>query len=264
MSERHWPHDISDEELHTVFTGEHSEKGLSEPPYQYDRTEGDEHTSRLDVAALHEQSFIEYIRQRLSEKEFQNRKFRVLDMGGGAGLYADQLRTEFGDRIKVFTTGLRKKIAKNYRRNRNLKNLSKDDLKWRSILELKHQDEQGHPTEEFDLIVNTWGEFPYVFEDSSTGLLNTDNLERKLNSFFGMIISKLHQGGLASIFPVSTQHSVYVSKELEKLKSVYNFQYTFVPRPFMGSGIATRSSVRTRYCLKIKKLNSGSEGETNS
>ena len=69
MSERHWPHDISDEELHTVFTGEHSEKGLSEPPYQYDRTEGDEHTSRLDVAALHEQSFIEYIRQRLSEKE---------------------------------------------------------------------------------------------------------------------------------------------------------------------------------------------------
>ena len=43
-------------------------------------------------------------------------KVRVLDIGGGVGIYAEQLRKTFGDSIDVITTGLRKQPVRQFRR----------------------------------------------------------------------------------------------------------------------------------------------------
>ena len=49
-------------------------------------------------------------------------KIKVLDIGGGAGIFANQLRQEFGEVIRVYTTGIRKKTAKKLNRYLQTKN----------------------------------------------------------------------------------------------------------------------------------------------
>ncbi len=111
------------------------------------------------------------IKHRLEDSEFSTRKFKVLDLGGGIGAYAEQLEKLFPNKVEVFTTGLSKR---NIRESRNDTKWKKEQglefldsnypdryLKWRSILELNKTDKNGEPLEEFDCIVNTMGELQY-------------------------------------------------------------------------------------------------------
>lgn len=136
------------------------------------------------VDTLHNLSFISYIEEKLKTREPKEGKFKILDVGGGAGLFAQQLRKKFGDRVDVYTTGLRKKSARELiKKNKNIESdsdhiLHPHDLKWRSI-------EQLADFSEFDLIVDTWGEALYTKSD--------------LRKYFFAVISKLNHGGFASI-----------------------------------------------------------------
>jgi len=245
MIERNWPHNISEGEIRDMSLGEGTENNTLEPPYKYDRTENDKHGGQ-SIEKLHHQSFIDYIKSRLQESEFEQRKFKVLDMGGGAGVYADQIKKMCGDRVRVFTTGLRKKIARHYRQDRGLGKLPKESLKWRSILELNHEDKEGRPEEEFDLIINTWGEIPYLVE-GGLGTVMEEDISRRLESFLGMTLAKLRPNGLASIYPILYYRIKVVEEILQKLMAVYNFQYEFIKNVIRGDD--------TFFCLKIKKTN---------
>lgn len=140
------------------------------------------------VDSLHGMSFIKYIEDQLKDRDTKYGKFKVLDLGGGAGLFAEQLRQKFGNKIDVFTTGLRKKPAKELRRNDKQihelqglkfgKKINVQDLKWRSIEQLTN-----YP--EFDLIIDTWGEALYT--------------ETDFKKYLMAVIAKLQPNGLASI-----------------------------------------------------------------
>lgn len=157
----------------------------------------------------------------------------VLDIGGGAGLYAEQLRNIFGDSVTVFTTGLSKKSANTLREHINHKNsffsyqseidvkdkIHPNDLKWRSVLQLS-----DFP--EFDLMVDTVGEFSYL----------SDN-ESEIKRYFLAIIHKLRVGGHASIVVGSNLELESAVLELDEIKGnpkysqvfEYHVEYTDLP-----------------------------------
>lgn len=119
----------------------------------------------------------------------------VLDVGGGIGLAAEQIRQDLG--VRVITTGLSRRSAQKARLayNNNPDNsfklpdrLSSDDLKWNSILQLRR------PNPEFNLIIDTYGEHWHDVCDNGN-LLDF----KKLRVYLEIIINKLKPGGLASV-----------------------------------------------------------------
>lgn len=159
------------------------------------RREGKPIGKRTIESYHNDESFISWIKQKLSDSDY-NKVVNVLDVGGGAGLYAEQIRKEFGDKVDVYTTGLRKQAAVKLRSAltdntseyfKMPKDISIDakphrqDLKWRSILQLSDY-------EEFDLIVDTAGEFAYAARDRES-----------INRYVAAVVHKLLPGGKASI-----------------------------------------------------------------
>jgi len=245
MSKENWPHQIPDDDLRCKLLAaalREKETGTIGSFNRRERKDGESLIDSLDIERLHQQSFIQYVGDRLKEKEFSERKFRILDIGSGPGVYADQLREKFGDRIKIFTTGLSKRNARKYRHGEGIKDglitsprLPNNYLKWHSILELNHEDERGVPTEEFDLILNTVGEIPHGIRSG-----NQDKEIEYARAYLGMIIAKLRPGGLASIFPASP----LVLETADALDAEH-------PEISISSLVAVRNHAR----LQIQKLN---------
>lgn len=151
------------------------------------------------IRDLHGISFIEDVIPRLVEKKRKGEKVRILDIGGGGAAFTDQIRKTFGDAVKVYSTGLSKKTARDFRKDINETehaNLHPDDLKWRSVLELSN-------FEEFDLIVDTYGEFYYTNE--ATQYSFAAQLQ-----YISTVVAKLTQGGMAFITP-------YISSDMRKI-----------------------------------------------
>lgn len=147
-------------------------------PYVYEarRVEKSNNPTK-DIAYWHGESFIDKVIPRLLKNK---EKIKILDIGGGVGLFAQQLRDTFGDKVDVFTTGIRKKNAKIVRKQ-NDQELHPQDLKWRSVLQLS-----DFP--EFDLVVDTMGESMY-------GAFEAKEKKQYLNA----VAKKLMPGGYASI-----------------------------------------------------------------
>lgn len=160
--------------------------GESNWPFETDKT----------INELHGMSFLEYIERRLGERS-NSGKFKVLDVGGGAGLFADQLKEKFGDDISVFTTGLKKSVAQEQREQSGKSSLPKEYLKWRSIREL-----QNFP--EFDLITDTFGEFYYEAGGTPDPRKSEKpkNAEERLRKYLYAIVAKLDDEGMASCSPL--------------------------------------------------------------
>lgn len=185
------------------------------PVYEFDRP--DSGVNSVDEA--HGISFIEEVIPRLIKSKKKGEKVRILDVGAGAAFFSDKLRKAFPDDVKVFSTGLSKKNALEYRklnRPEGEEKLHPDDLKWHSILELSD-------FEEFDLITDTYGEFIYAVQNA--GLKLQDRALEYLNA----LIKKLKPGGLASIAPLRGviislgPQSSYV---LQRLERQYNVKIT--------------------------------------
>jgi protein-L-isoaspartate O-methyltransferase len=174
------------------------------------------------ISHLHGESFIEgFLASKVRNLKGQE-KVKVLDLGGGSGAYAEQIRQKFGNSVRVYTTGIRKEMAKLIRNQPEIfgrkvsteaesliknKKLKKDDLKWRSIRQLSDY-------QEFDLILSTYGEMFY--EEGS-------DHDKSVPDLLEMAIKKLKVGGLISISPVSDEP--YYQKVFEQLKRQFQGKY---------------------------------------
>jgi SAM-dependent methyltransferase len=183
--------------------------------YQAGRAEEMSNLKMDSVKTLHGVSFIEEIIPQLIESKDGAEKVRILDIGAGATLFTEEIRKKFGDKVRVFSTGLSKRAVKEYRKDDGGENdfrLHPDDLKWRSILELS-----DFP--EFDLIIDTFGEFSYMIDWRQD---NTEEALKKTIQYIIAVIKKLKKGGIASIAPLnkffSFPQSAAMSKSLEKLR----------------------------------------------
>ncbi len=147
-----------------------------------------------DIAPIHGISFIKEVIPDLISKKKNGEKVKILDLGAGAAFFTDEIRKEFGDKVEVFSTGLRKRKAKDFRAMylpEEDRQLHPNDLKWRSVLQLSD-------FEEFDLIVDTFGELNYTTEPIE---YNSSMAEARITEYLTAVIKKLKPGGLASIAP---------------------------------------------------------------
>ncbi len=153
---------------------ESKEDGYNYEATRYERA-GNDYNS---IEQIHGESFIRFIEDLIKKRTSEDKPFqrvKILDVGGGAGFYAEQLRNKFGDKVEVFTTGLSKKAAQEARRRESSlieitgsthieeplsQKLHPNDLKWRSILQLR-----DYP--EFDLIIDTFGEYNYSVKNET-------------------------------------------------------------------------------------------------
>jgi hypothetical protein len=140
----------------------------------------------------------------------------ILDVGAGAATFSDEIRNKFGDKVQVYSTGLSKKVARDYRKNNELDKLHPNDLKWRSILELS-------AFEEFDLIIDTIGEFSY----SVAGLQQKEKggeSPEKAQEYLQAVVKKLRPGGVASIasYYVLSYASGVGKETIKELEKEYN------------------------------------------
>ncbi len=170
-------------------------------------------------------SFIREVIPRLIANN-PGRKINILDVGAGMTVFTNQIREEFGDQVRVFSTGLSKQAFKTELKLNETRpdaakkdfpsRLHKDDLKWRSIRELSN-------FEEFDLIVDTFGEFAYSRNDKmKPSPLTAEELPRTFE-YISMIVAKLRPGGLASIAPVYIEDE-FDKKEFEKWRHQASIQ----------------------------------------
>jgi len=177
----------------------------------------------LDIAQVHGVSFIKEVIPKLIQNKIEesirlNRpveKVRILDVGGGVGIYAEQLRKTFGDDVEVLTTGLRKKPVRQFRKLADKINkadpeikdamywktagpildgnisgkMHKNDLIKRSVLEFR-----DFP--EFDLLIETAGELAYQTDFNRQADLSTLKF---LEEYLCAVVKKLKPGGVASI-----------------------------------------------------------------
>ncbi|GEM_PF-2646025 len=173
------------------------------------------YASSSPLEKLHGISILDDIEKRVGMAP-NGRKIRVLDVGAGVGAFTEQIREKFGDRIKVYSTGLSKAAAKKFRKKVNSENsgwnlngkiseeLHPDDLKWRSVKQLSD-------FEEFDVIVDTVGEGTSYLKDGE------GEVRKSLSEYLHIITRKLLPGGLASIvfmFDDDLAISIYKLKEI--------------------------------------------------
>jgi SAM-dependent methyltransferase len=143
------------------------------------------------IDELHGQKFIEVVIPAILERkrsQGDHTPVTILDVGAGNTSYTQSLRTAFGDQVKVYSTGLRKATAEFSSALSGQGRLHQDDLKWRSTLQLS-----DYP--EFDLIIDTVGEFTYGTP--------TEADRRK---YIEAVMAKLKPGGQASITDGTGMH----------------------------------------------------------
>jgi len=259
-----YPPFLSEDELEKK-TSEWSEVGKKEKNgakhhYTVKRIEGDKNNVDEAIENIHAESFIEYISELIEridkDPKQKGRKIMVLDVGGGSGVYAEQLRNVFGDRIRVFTTGLAKRLEKEYRKDKHplrvatgqpffkpSEKMHPDDLKWRSILQL-------HDFPEFDLILDTYGEQLYGGIEDPKWVENKKEIYKK---YLIAVISKLKTGGKASIAPcvLGSEEFPIFKDELEKK---YGIRMEMVDCLESLDGRLSNSSLHKSEVLKIEKI----------
>jgi SAM-dependent methyltransferase len=150
------------------------------------------------IKEVHLISFIDEVIPRMLEQKKPGEKVRILDVGGGIGVYAEELRKHFKDRVAVATTGISKAFARDVRKREKgtpyilggiAEKLHPQDLKWRSVYELS-----DYP--EFDLIIDSFGELEY-----SVNYYDYRDVE-KVRDYLRIVCRKLKSGGEASLFPL--------------------------------------------------------------
>ncbi len=205
---------------------------------------------RRPLETYHGESLISW----LENEHLQNPEvvLNVLDVGAGAGLYAEQIRDKLGTAVKVYSTGLRKKAARLQREQLRTgastdyslpagteikSDIANTDLKWRSILQLSD-------FEEFNLIVDTAGEFAYAVRD-----------EESARRYILAVIHKLLPGGRASIGFISERQKKYLDlvfkdlKNSDQYKNFFTFELNQNSHPMIVSE-------EPEYILKIYKTGS--------
>jgi len=251
---------------------------------RYEHIEGENYPNPadkndLDIAQIHGISFIKEVIPKLIQKKIeesieQNKpteKVRILDVGGGVGIYAEQIRKIFGDDVEVITTGLRKKPVRQFRRladeiNRadpeikdamnwktagpildgDISNkMHKKDLKKRSILEFK-----DFP--EFDLIIETAGELAYQTDYNRQASLST---RKFLEDYLTAVVKKLKPGGIASISHIDfiLDNHLY-ERDINDILNKFSAKYEIIDNNANG---------RLKYhkVLRIEKLESLDENK---
>jgi SAM-dependent methyltransferase len=150
------------------------------------------------IKEVHLISFIHETIPRMLKQKKPGEKVRILDVGGGIGVYAEELRKHFKDRVTVATTGISKAFARDVRKREKgtpyilggiAEKLHPQDLKWRSVYELS-----DYP--EFDLILDSFGELEY-----SVNYYDYGDIE-KVRDYLRIVCRKLKSGGEASLFPL--------------------------------------------------------------
>jgi hypothetical protein len=165
--------------------------------YKVDRQEGKDGV--FGIEKLQKESILEKVIPRLLKELPAGQKLKILDNGAGIGVFSDQIRAKFGDRVDVYSTGLSKQAAREYRKKESLPKLHKNDLKWRSIQELS-----DYP--EFGLIIDTYGEAFYRTTEHIR--LNEEeiglgvDLLKEFYKHIEQIVKKLLPGGYATLYPV--------------------------------------------------------------
>jgi SAM-dependent methyltransferase len=222
-----------------------SEQGYQYPAARVESLGKDE----PKLKRYHSESFIDWINNHLSLVK-AGEKVLILDIGSGAGLYAEQLRSIFGNKIEVYTTGLRKKAANKLRTHINNQNvfftfksnngvspkIHQNDLKWRSILELS-----DFP--EFDLAIDTVGEFSYL-----------EDLDSSLKRYVVALLHKLKVGGHASISIGSALEVDSARLVLDEIKEDPVYQHSF-EYSFWSTDLPTGAKEGERHeVLKIDKV----------
>ncbi len=198
----------------------------------------------LGVATIHGKSIYAEIEKRLAARQ-HGHKIKVLDVGGGAGIYADNLCEKFQDNITVYTTGLRKGNALQYRRTQKIQTpLRKTYLKWRSISELSN-----YP--EFDIIIDTLGEFYYTTGDRQQIIqhLPKDKITPALEQYVYCAIAKLKDGGLLSVAPLSC----WLQNHLDLLMSILEDLRKYFPQSHIHYEIRGKNEMLALEIRKQKK-----------
>lgn len=151
-------------------------------------------------------------------------KVKILDVGAGVGFFTEQIRKKFPDEVEVFSTGLSKKSARDYRKSEKnvnfAKNLHPQDLKWRTILELSD-------FEEFDLIIDTFGE--------QANLIYKKDAVKSFEKYLRAVLAKLKKGGWASIYPIhildESQYKTETEEIISRLGKEHKVQITIFQDP---------------------------------
>lgn len=179
------------------------------------------------VGAVHERDFlneeIPAIIERV-QQEGTGRKPVILDSGCGLGFFTDQIRAKFGDRVKVYGTSIEKSTSRKRKlhiieklreghtwyKKQGMDPVKKEELlayydgvekhgdtmhpndaKWRSLREMR-----DFP--EFDLIIDTYGEFYYASIESSVDA----SRKHLFDDLFEAAIKKLRPGGQLYMSPL--------------------------------------------------------------
>jgi SAM-dependent methyltransferase len=172
------------------------------------------------ISKIHGVPFIEKLIPDLIKKR-NGAQVRILDVGAGAGFFTEQIRNTFGNKVKVFSTGLSRDNAQ-YFRDKYAKEgpspIHKDDLKWKSVVELSD-------FEEFDLIVDSFGEFTYMIE----GVYGkNEEIFKKIEKYLTVIARKLKPGGIAYIAPADGIGSLPQFKHLQReIELIYGIKIDF-------------------------------------
>ncbi len=175
----------------TIFRSPKEKDGFLYGYNAYRQEESKSAVAGERIEDLHGESIIKEVIPRLLGDMKPGQKLKILDNGGGAGLFADQIREIFGDRVEVYSTGLSKQSAREYRKEKKLSKLHENDLKWRSIQELS-----DYP--EFGLIIDTYGEQYYRSDQH----MEEPNL-KEFYKHVEQVVKKLLPGGYATLAPVS-------------------------------------------------------------
>lgn len=192
---------------------------------------------------------IPWVIQRVRDQG-SSRKIRILDTGCGLGFFTDQIRDKFGQDVEVFGTSIenpvqpevsaqQKKGLIEYIRKLHIvlpegikidelnEHIHPNDAKFRSVLEMRQ-------FEEFDLIIDTSGEFLY----SGKGFMPHE-------SYFDSILR-------ASLAKLRPQGELYVSRVHPRdFRTVEDFK---ARNPQLEVEIGDRGENKTAFVIRKKEL----------
>lgn len=157
-----------------------------------------------DLDRIHQINFIKFVSGKIDGNHSSRKNpTMVLDLGGGMHFFSDQLRENFGSKVRVISTDISRDVVEQARSmlvemqaqipyiGKVKKTLHPDDGKMHSIFQMNAIDENGRPKSEFDLIVDTYGEQYYGLDGS----------EEMLKKYLQAVVAKLKSGGMATIYP---------------------------------------------------------------
>jgi hypothetical protein len=186
--------------------------------YRYTVTRSNEQISKF-----HGEWIIEDVIPKLLEKLKQGEKLKILDIGAGPAIFSDEIRKKFGDKVEVYSTGLSKRAAREYRKREELPKLHNNDLKWRSIQELS-----DFP--EFGLIIDTYGELYYrLIKGTSDYYNNLDSFPPDWFKHIEQVIKKLLPGGYATLFPFGINNQKVNRDVIKEIREKFNVNAYWKP-----------------------------------